>query len=209
MASTLEKMGAPKRLAKCEIATYPDERIREVVLKRVATWKPGDCLAFIGDTGRGKTGMAIAVVKELISKAVKWEKINGDTDMDAAIASILASAQFMFVNTVDLLPMLRSNIEKAEGVIDSLKKTSLLILDDLGAEKPSDFGIETLYRILNARYNELKSTIITTNLLPEDLKGLFNAANLGAGLTGDRLISRLNGWISIVKLKGSDLRSAE
>ena len=209
MESSVERMGVPKRLSKCELGTFPDVRIRELLLAKTRSWTPGDCLMLVGDTGRGKTGLAISVIKELISKAVKWDTIKEDTPISVVADSILSLTQMLFINTVDLLPALRSNIEKAETIISELKKVKLLVLDDLGAEKPSDFGIETLYRILNERYNELRSTIITTNHTPGDLKKLFNSAGIGIGITGDRLISRMNGWCELVMLAGPDLRKHE
>ena len=58
--------------------------------------------------------------------------------------------------------------ETESDVLDKYSSCELLILDDLGSEKTSDFTIQSLYLIIDRRYRNLKPTIITTNLtLPE------------------------------------------
>lgn len=75
-------------------------------------------------------------------------------------------------------------------------KENCIILDDLGAEKLTDFVQEFLYSIINNRYENMKRTVFTTNL---DLKA-FEARY------GDRLLSRIGEMCIMVELKGEDKR---
>jgi DNA replication protein DnaC len=91
----------------------------------------------------------------------------------------------------------------SEHELKQLARIPLLLIDDLGTEKLSEFTEETTYRILNERYNHCLPLIITTNLMTR-------AATAGepdlASHLGDRLTSRLVQTSHIVTLTGADLR---
>lgn len=72
----------------------------------------------------------------------------------------------------------------------------VLIIDDLGAEKVSDWVSETVFKILNKRYEEMIPTIITSNLELGELAPRF----------GDRIPSRIAEMCHIIKLEGEDRR---
>lgn len=72
----------------------------------------------------------------------------------------------------------------------------LLILDDIGAEKPSEWVAETIYLIVNRRYNAKLPTIFTSNLSPGEL----------ADHVGDRIASRIVEMCEIINLGGVDRR---
>ena len=80
--------------------------------------------------------------------------------------------------------------------IDKLVKVGILIIDDIGAEKPTEWVAETLYSIINERYEKMKITIFTSNLSLDDL----------ALKLGDRIVSRIAGMCEIYELKGDDKR---
>ncbi len=67
------------------------------------------------------------------------------------------------------------------GFLDRLAAVDLLHLDDLGAENRTDWALEQLYSIVNTRYEDERSIVVTTNLTPDDL-----AEQIGA-----RTVSRL------------------
>ena len=71
--------------------------------------------------------------------------------------------------------------KSAEEIIERAKSTPLLILDDIGAEKASEWTQEQLYRIVNFRYEHMLPTVITTNC---------DGAQLEMAL-GRRIVSRL------------------
>lgn len=116
----------------------------------------------MGDVGTGKTMLAM-----LVSKAAL------DAGLTVAIYSLPR-----------LLNLIREAIEQVEGVVgflDRLAEVDLLHLDDVGAENRTDWALEQLYSIVNMRYEEQRSIVVTTNLQPDEL-----AEQIGA-----RTVSRL------------------
>lgn len=105
----------------------------------------------------------------------------------------------IFITIPELLMKIRSCFsldECEETIVRKYSDCSLLVLDDLGVEKTSDWALQTLYIILNNRYSEQLQTIITSNLTIEEI---------GEKL-GDRIASRIAGMCKIVKLTGKDRR---
>jgi DNA replication protein DnaC len=92
----------------------------------------------------------------------------------------------------------------SEHELKQYARIQLLLLDDIGTEKLSEFTEEATYRIVNARYNSGLPLIITTNLLVRDPAG-SRASDL-VGRLGDRLASRLAQAAHVVTLDGPDLR---
>ena len=80
--------------------------------------------------------------------------------------------------------------------LDRLAAVDLLHVDDVGAEKTSEWVLEQLYAIVNARYEEERSVVITTNL---------ERGDLGAQI-GERTASRLEEMCTLVPLYGEDAR---
>jgi DNA replication protein DnaC len=119
----------------------------------------------MGDVGTGKTTLAM-----LVSKAAL------DAGRSVAIYSIphlLAEIR----DTYDADPGERSYME----FFRRLAGVDLLHLEDLGAEKRTDWVLEQLYSLINQRYEDERSVVVTTNLRLEDLE-----AQIGA-----RTVSRL------------------
>jgi DNA replication protein DnaC len=115
-----------------------------------------------GDVGTGKTTLAM-----LVSKAAL------DAGRSVAIYSLPR-----------LLNLLRESMDSEKGMIDFMDRLTavdLLHLDDLGAENSSDWVLEQLYSIVNARYEAEQAIVATTNLMPDEL-----SERLGA-----RTVSRL------------------
>ena len=69
-------------------------------------------------------------------------------------------------------------------------------MDDVGAEKTSDWVLEQLYAIVNARYEEERSVVLTTNLERDALAAQIN----------ERTVSRLEEMCTLVPLYGEDAR---
>lgn len=127
-----------------------------------------------GNTGCGKTHLAVAMVR---------------TDGYNA----------RFITVPDLLLKIRSSFnggqETEEEIINNYSEIETLVLDDLGAEKTSEFAITTLYIILDRRLRECRQTIITTNLSQKEIEETFGA----------RIASRLAGMVNI-KINMPDYR---
>lgn len=71
--------------------------------------------------------------------------------------------------------------------IDSLNKYSLLIIDDLGIERSTDFALEQVFNIIDSRYRSKKPLIVTTNLTLDELK---HPSDLGRARIYDRVLER-------------------
>jgi len=140
----------------------------------------GRGLWIFGDTGTGKTTLAM-----LISKAAL------ESGKSVAIYSL-----------PKLLARIRKTYDSEPGgdsylsLFDKLTSVDLLHIDDLGAEKRSDWVLEQLYSLINERYETERSVVITTNLEHTDLEDQI----------GTRTVSRLTQMCDEVALHGDDRR---
>lgn len=103
-------------------------------------------IMFMGEYGSGKTYRAACIANELISQGYR----------------------VLMVNITALCMEIQSTFDKDE-YINSLKAYDLLILDDIGAERKTDYMIELLYTIIDTRYRSQKPLIITTNLSAREM----------------------------------------
>jgi DNA replication protein DnaC len=153
--------------------------IRSYVKDIDAKLEAGKGLWLFGDVGTGKTSLAM-----LVSKAAL------DAGRSVAIYSLPR-----------LLAEIRATFESdGDGsyvsFLDRLAAVDLLHVDDVGAEKTSDWVLEQLYAIVNARYEEERSVVITTNLERDALATQIN----------ERTVSRLEEMCTLVPLYGEDAR---
>ena len=108
-------------------------------------------LLFMGTVGVGKTHLAIAVLKELIDK-------KGVACLFYESGSLLKAIQDSY-NPVSQTSEMR--------VLAPVYQADVLVLDELGATVPTNWVRDTMYQIINTRYNNKKLTIFTTNYLDE------------------------------------------
>ncbi|SCD43434.1 DNA replication protein DnaC [Streptomyces sp. BpilaLS-43] len=153
-----------------EAAVAPSRGAR----RQVAT---GPSLLMAGVVGAGKTHQAYGAVRLLVQGGVgvRWR---------ATTAADLYA---------DLRP--RPGVD-SERELAAISRCPLLIIDDLGAAKASDWTEEITYRLINRRYNYELPTLITTNLRISDLRAYL----------GDRVASRLAQMITRVEFEAVDRR---
>jgi DNA replication protein DnaC len=108
-------------------------------------------LLFMGTVGVGKTHLAIAILKELIVK-------KGVKCLFYESGSLLKTIQDSY-NPISQTSQLR--------VLAPVYEAKVLVLDELGATPPTDWVNDTIYQIINKRYNDEKLTILTTNFLDD------------------------------------------
>ena len=108
-------------------------------------------LLFMGSVGVGKTHLAIAVLKELIEK-------KGVACLFYESGSLLKAIQDSY-NPVSETSETR--------VLAPVYQAEVLALDELGASVPTNWVSDTMYQIINTRYNNKKLTIFTTNFMDE------------------------------------------
>jgi DNA replication protein DnaC len=140
----------------------------------------GDGLWLEGDVGTGKTTLAMLVSRSAL-----------DAGRSVAIYSLPR-----------LLAEIRSTFEAdTEGsyvdFLDRLARVDLLHVDDVGAERTNPWVLEQLYTIVNARYEEQRSILITTNIRHEELERQI----------GTRTASRLKEMCEVLPLYGADARA--
>lgn len=101
-------------------------------------------------------------------------------------------------NTVELLRLFKRDFkyENESNFEYYLGYKGLLFIDDIGAEKNTEFVDETLYHLINTRNEKMLPTFFTSNLSLKEL----------AKKNGDRLASRIAGMCEIIKLEGEDKR---
>lgn len=125
----------------------------------------------------------------------------GKTHLATAAAIEAASGRHSVERwlVADLMERLRKESMMTEGMDATVRQLSdchLLVLDDLAVERPSPFVHETLYRIVDSRYDNELRTIVTSNAAPSAV-----AKSIGA-----RIHSRLVGMCDVVKVEGDDWR---
>jgi DNA replication protein DnaC len=102
-------------------------------------------------------------------------------------------------------------------VLRPVFEAEVLVLDELGAVKPSEWVWDTVSLLLNTRYNDNRTTIITTNFADEPAASVARSVSLSATRAatreetlgdriGERMRSRLHEMCRIVKMDGPDFR---
>ncbi|MFZ0972068.1 MAG: ATP-binding protein [Solirubrobacteraceae bacterium] len=138
----------------------------------------GRGLWFMGDVGTGKTTLAM-----LVSKAA----------LKAGRSVAIYSLPRLLNEIRDTHRAERSHVD----LLDRLTAVDLLHIDDVGAERTTDWVLEELYSIVNARYEDKRSMVITTNIL--DREALCEQIT-------DRTVSRLTEMCDELPLTGDDRR---
>lgn len=128
-------------------------------------YRDGKGLLIYGNVGTGKTYAACEVANALIDKGYP----------------------VMVTNFARLTNTLQGMYAGKQEYIDSLNEFDLLVIDDLGAERQSDFMQEMVYTIIDARYRSGLPFIVTTNLEMEEIK---NPEKIGNARIYDRVLER-------------------
>jgi len=156
-----------------------DQAVADSAGRLVISVKTGPSLLILGPTGVGKTYQAYGALRLLASTGVRcaWQA----------------------VTAADLYARLRPRHGvDTETEFRTLADAPLLLVDDLGAAKSSEWVEEINYRLINWRYERLLPTLLTSNVPPKEL-----SASLG-----ERVASRLIEMTDRVVLQGADRRRA-
>lgn len=135
-------------------------------IRAVTGHEDGDCFYLWGDTGVGKSHLAMAIHKMLLEK----DYIS------------------LFLNVTQLFDLFKQSYQKdsffhESDIMNAIKVCDMLILDDIGVIDETDFEKNKLYSVLNIRQG--KSVIYTSNLKPDELKNRYGKA------TGSRFFEGL------------------
>jgi DNA replication protein DnaC len=189
----LAEANIPKRYQHCTFANFSayNESLERAVAqaRRIAEAYPvvSTGLFLEGQPGVGKTHLAAAVLKQVIQTT---------------------GARGLFYDTRDLLRIIRSTYDPSIRtteleVLRPVMNADLLVLDDLGAEKTSEWVEETMNLIVNTRYNERRLTMFTSNYadIPDDTD-----PNALLFRIGHRMRSRLHEMCEFIVMDGADYR---
>jgi len=147
-------------------------------------------LLFMGPVGVGKTHLAVSIIRGLIEK--------GFACVFTEFGSLLKQIQDSY-----------NPISKASemGVLAPIYKADVLVLDELGAAVPTDWVRDTMYQIINKRYNENRLTIFTTNYLDEVRMEDSEAASTPRTFSKKTSPDKIREMTTLEERIGSTLRS--
>ncbi len=194
LASVIKAAGIPPRYLHCTLDNlmfYPNEGLTNAVKasKRFAEKFPvvEKGLFFIGPPGIGKTHLSVALIKHAV-----LEK----------------GATALFCDVPELLKTIRGTYNPVTRTAESdvlrpVMEADLLVLDDLGKEKTSEWVEETINLVVNTRYNHKRATIFTSNF--EEKEDRTDPDSLLVRV-GFRMHSRLYEMCEFVEFEGADYR---
>lgn len=161
---------------------HTDQRNENIARKYVANFnamrEQGTGLLLCGQVGTGKSFLAAAIANELISQGTPC----------------------LMTNFNRIISRISEKFGGDQKYLDDLNRFDLLIIDDLGAERDTEFTWEKVMNVIDARYRAGLPIIITTNLGPKDFTDRTD-------IRRQRVFSRLKEMCVLLEIKGSDRRS--
>ena len=203
----------PQRYLHCELSNYdvlpgPFERaqaLAHLTARRFVETYPTDDLnglLFVGSIGVGKTHLSVGILKELIQ---------------------VKSVPCLFYDYRELLKEIQNSYNASVAttemqILRPIFEAEVLVLDELGAVKPTEWVWDTVSHILNTRYNDKRTTIFTTNFADLPPTGSSEDSERGRAFRatrdetlgdriGERMRSRLHEMCRVVKIDGEDFRT--
>lgn len=216
-AMRMKRARIPERYAHCSLESFdtgfrsadPSLGMALMATRRFAEGYPleteGRGLLLTGSIGAGKTHLAVGLLRELIEQR---------------------GATGIFCDYRDLLKQIQNsyNPQVATTELEILRpvfEAEILVLDELGAVKPTDWVWDTVAHILNTRYNDKRTTLITTNYpnLPSALAQQSSTSDRNAAARamreetlgdriGERMRSRLQEMCITISMHGEDFRQS-
>jgi DNA replication protein DnaC len=168
----------PSRFARFTFATFDASHSPDAAgaLDAAREYDFVDGICFVGSTGTGKTHLACAVLAKAIDRSIP--------SLFVTVPSLLERIRQAYRDDVD------------SDLLPRAQNAAFLVLDDLGAEKPTGWVQEKLFALVNHRYSMELPTVVTTNLMPDELSERI----------GQRTVSRLAESCRWVRLNGEDHR---
>ena len=207
-ARMMERAQIPRRYEHCSLESYETDfpsshrtlaaahlRARKFV-ESYPLETAGTGLLITGSIGVGKTHLAVGILQALVTE-------RGATGLFYDYRDLLKQVQNSYNATVR---------ETELEVLRPVFEAEVLVLDELGASKPTDWVWDTVAHILNTRYNDRRTTIITTNYTNAGPLGtesgprsFVREETLGDRI-GERMRSRLQEMCVVVEMQGEDFR---
>lgn len=151
----LSCMGIDRRHLSCSLDNYDSgDKVKAICKQFLAD--PFD-LVLTGSSGTGKTHIAVAVLRELVRSG----KANPETARFIPVPELLREIRASYNTSGE------DNAE--ETIVSKYADIDFLALDDLGAEKSTEWSIAILYLVIDRRHRELRPTITTTNMSLDEI----------------------------------------
>lgn len=183
-----------EELTNCNVPSlFINSNLSKIDLQIKKNLKPDANYYICGNIGTGKTYIATAILRQYIE--------NMEPVYNSKCYLFNIRQYPIFISVPDLLLKIRDSFKTNSTysemeIVNEYANTPFLILDDMGVEKTSEWSLQTLYIIINRRYSENRTTIITSNLKLDEIANKLN----------DRIASRIIGMCEILELKGKDRR---
>jgi len=165
----LRRYGVAPKFIDCSFENFDGYKNIADSFKNYANEKPLPNLLITGKCGCGKTHLAVAVLRQLI--------ISGRT-VSMGEHGWPRENEVRFIQVPEILLEIRRSFSgdylPEDEIIRKYASMDFLVLDDLGAEKISDWSIATFYLILDRRYRAMRPTLITSNLKIDEIELTFN-----------------------------------
>ena len=199
----IESAAIPARYEACSFENFSAiteklSLVKAAALRYVEDYPSVDCgLLILGPCGVGKTHLAVSILSELILRQV----VNG-----------------LFCDFRDLLKKIQDSYNPVSHtsemqILEPVLAAEVLVLDDLGAERPTEWVRDTFAYIINTRYNQKATTLITSNFEdgPKERIHLSDGSRVPSEETltdriGTRLRSRLYEMCKVIRIEGADFR---
>ncbi len=195
--SNLEQVIGKENFSNFNIEYYPDDYIcssnnmtpRDNIKKVLNTCKNfidnfdacSDNLLLYGHSGVGKTFISNCIAKEILDRGY----------------SVIYLTSYQFFDILETKVFHSDEMDDiSSGILSMLNSSDLLIIDDLGTEMVNKFTEVQLFKCIQDRLLNNRSTIISTNLSFDDISNNYS----------ERIFSRLTGYYTLVKITGEDIR---
>jgi DNA replication protein DnaC len=208
-ARLLKRAAIPRRYEHCTLDSYEpgygqaDQSLAaaDMMARNFVSGYPvtteGRGLLLTGDVGIGKTHLAVGILHALI--------------LEKGVRGLFCDYRELLKRIQESYNPLVATTELQ--ILAPVFEAEVLILDELGAQKPTDWVWDTVALILNTRYNDKRTTLITTNYpnapaaLARNADKAIREETLGDRI-GERMRSRLAEMCVEVEMRGNDLRQS-
>lgn len=152
----LRGSGIPERFLDCDVWHWQRgmdkqreawEVVKSYCMRIEDVIQHGRCLVLFGESGTGKTHLACGIIRHVVEK--------GGTGHYTTIQDAIGRIRSTYSKKADA---------SEDEVLDQFCKVDVLVLDELGRQSDSAHERETMFRILNRRYADLRPTVLVTNL---------------------------------------------
>ena len=187
------RYGLPDKMLDWTTHSYVAAGGKRAAVDAAAGWLEGDptrWMILCGPYGTGKTGLAVCLYKAIVDRMIAQRG-----EYDALIRQPTRPAQFWRVP--DLLDRQKAAFgSDVRMPLDKAASAEFLVLDDVGAERGTEFARDVVAQLIQQRYQQRRRTLLTTNLNQSEMRVAF----------GERVFDRLRDDALVIVIAGNSLR---